>query len=148
MSEPTQTAVTGRPVDIPEPNSTLAERAGKSRPPGADYDRQNSTLAERAGKERPEGADAQVYGGATLAERKAARGGHTKQVRTATNKSVGGKPPTVKAVLEAVGEDADLARDALEAEEATPRPRPSLVEALEAVILAADAGDDGAPGSD
>lgn len=79
-------AVTGRPADVPSPNSTLAERAGKTRPAGADYARQNTTLAERAGKDRPPGADAQVYGGETLAERKAAREVRSKQVKGALNK--------------------------------------------------------------
>lgn len=45
-----------------------------------------------------------------------------------------GKPTTVKAILAAVGDDKELAQVALDEENAAEKPRPSLVEKLQAVI--------------
>lgn len=58
------------------------------------------------------------------------------------------REPSAKDVLTAVGEDAEAAQAALEAEQAKEKPRKNLVEGLEAVIAAAAAGAGDGSGGD
>lgn len=61
---------------------------------------------------------------------------HAKELKATPHQPVegeAGRPASVKEILAQVGDDADLASAALAAEQATTRPRKSLVAALEAV---------------